>query len=243
MADFGIAKSSSAHSPTTVGIVVKPDYMAPELIHNFQSVDHRADLYSLGAVLYFLLSGRTLFPSGTIEEKVRLHQMGEPTRIEQIRSDLHPAIADLTHRLLAKNPEDRPRSAVEVIETVDSVFGGINGAVNFELPAPNVGQYSFATGQYSAGYETLANETAADHSGHHRPPETGICVVTASSLEFSPWEQIAVSGFEPNGAVLVQSHSQRRRLRYSPSKLRGVVAGMLLVCMIAVGLVVKAVVK
>jgi serine/threonine-protein kinase len=107
IADFGVAKLSSSRSP---------DFLSPELAHRPATADHRADLYSLGAVLYFLLAGRPPFHAGTRDEKIRRHLFSDPVRIESLRPDLPPVLTALIHRMLAKYPEERPASAAEVQE-------------------------------------------------------------------------------------------------------------------------------
>lgn len=100
---------------TRAGTVVgTPDYMAPEQAKDSRSVDHRADLYSLGCTLYFLLSGQPPFPTGTPIEKLLKHQLDAPTPLQALRPAVPTSVAEVIAGLLAKDPDHRPQSAAEV---------------------------------------------------------------------------------------------------------------------------------
>lgn len=95
-------------------VIGTADYMAPEQAVNSSSVDHRADIYSLGCTFYFLLSGKALFEDGTPIEKLLKHQMDEPVNIRQIRPDVPQDVARILHRCLAKKPENRLPSCADI---------------------------------------------------------------------------------------------------------------------------------
>lgn len=90
------------------------DYMAPEQALDAPDLDHRADIYSLGCTLYFALSGRPPFDSGTLAEKILKHQAEPPVGIGLIVQDIPAGLADLCGQMMAKSPLDRPQSAEEV---------------------------------------------------------------------------------------------------------------------------------
>ncbi|MCZ2340594.1 MAG: serine/threonine protein kinase, partial [Bacteroidales bacterium] len=69
------------------------DYVAPEQALDSHSVDIRADIYSLGATFYYLLSNQALFPDGSVAQKLLWHQTREPAPIQSIRPDLPPDLA------------------------------------------------------------------------------------------------------------------------------------------------------
>ncbi len=94
------------------------DYLAPEQAVNSHAVDSRADLYSLGATLYFLLAGCPPFPDGTPQEKVLRKQVVDPPRIERFRPDIPQGFADVIHKLLARNPWDRYRTPIFAAEAL-----------------------------------------------------------------------------------------------------------------------------
>jgi serine/threonine-protein kinase len=99
---------------TRAGTVVgTPDYMAPEQARNSSGVDGRADVYSLGCTLYFLLTGQPPFPEGTPIEKVIKHQLEAPTPVQALRRDVPDSVAVVLAKLLAKRPADRFSCAAE----------------------------------------------------------------------------------------------------------------------------------
>jgi serine/threonine protein kinase len=95
------------------------DYVAPEQVACSHSVDTRADVYALGASLYFLLAGHPPFPQGTISQKLLWHRTKEPTPIRQIRSDVPEGLAAIVARMMAKNPKARYQTCGEVAQELE----------------------------------------------------------------------------------------------------------------------------
>src|SRR5947208_2457223 len=83
------------------------DYVAPEQAVDSSNVDIRADLYSLGATLYYLLAGRTLFPEGRTAQKLVWQQVKDPTPIRRLRPEVPEELAEVVHTMLQKDPADR----------------------------------------------------------------------------------------------------------------------------------------
>ncbi len=94
------------------------DYQAPEQALDAHKVDHRADIYSLGCTLYYMLTGHQPFPEGTPAHKLMAHQMQKPTPISKERPDVPPKLAEFCDRMMAKDPADRFQSATEVAQTL-----------------------------------------------------------------------------------------------------------------------------
>jgi serine/threonine protein kinase len=93
------------------------DYLAPEqAVSNV--VDVRADIYSLGGTLYFMLTGQTPFPDGTIAAKLVAHQTREPRPVESFRPDVPPGLVEVLQKMMAKNAEDRYAEPIEVAEAL-----------------------------------------------------------------------------------------------------------------------------
>jgi tRNA A-37 threonylcarbamoyl transferase component Bud32 len=116
--DFGIAKLSDTFggaSPTTVGAIGTPAYMAPEQWSDSSTVDWRADVYSLGCIVYEMASGRPPFRTSSIAEacEKHLHETPQPLRFHA--PDVPPAIDAFTLRLLSKDPAQRVTST-ELLE-------------------------------------------------------------------------------------------------------------------------------
>src|SRR5262249_35646423 len=117
-------EGDSASALTQEGAVMGTlDYIAPEQALDSHSVDIRADLYSLGCTLYFLLTGKGPFPGGTAAEKLLKHQVHEPVPVEQLRPDVPPAVAAAVRRLMAKRPAERYQTPAEAAEALAGVLG------------------------------------------------------------------------------------------------------------------------
>lgn len=95
------------------GVLGTADYLAPEQALDSHNVDGRADLYSLGCSLYFLLAGHAPFPTGTMAERLVKHQKDEPQSIDEIRDDVPEELEAIRAKLMAKKPRDRYQSAAE----------------------------------------------------------------------------------------------------------------------------------
>jgi len=128
--DFGIAQLLSDNSPRltmrghTVGTVA---YMSPEQAQG-DAVDGRADLYSLGCVLYQLLSGRLPFRSALPSALLMMQVMDQPTPLSALRPDLPAGLTELVSDLMEKDKAARPAGAAEVISRIEAIGGGFRGA-------------------------------------------------------------------------------------------------------------------
>jgi serine/threonine protein kinase len=120
--DFGLARFARETAPllaaplsplalpalTQTGSVMgTPDYIAPEQAADCHTADVRADLYSLGGTLYYLLTGRAPFPQGTVLDKLLAHAEHQPEPLTALRPDLPPEVVRVVGRLLAKDPARR----------------------------------------------------------------------------------------------------------------------------------------
>ncbi|MDB5310604.1 MAG: prkC 41 [Gemmataceae bacterium] len=94
------------------------DYVAPEQAVDSSNVDIRADLYALGATLYFLLAGRPMFPEGRTAQKLVWQQIKDPVPIGRLRPELPPELAGVVHTLLQKRPADRYQTPAQVFEAL-----------------------------------------------------------------------------------------------------------------------------
>ncbi len=124
--DFGLVMAmvseASEPQPGTTGIMGTPLYMAPESFEGSEHVDARTDLYSLGAVAYFLLTGSHLFTGQTMREVCEKHQRANP-EAPSLRLN-RPVSGDLEEFILtclAKAPEKRFQNATSALAAVESL--------------------------------------------------------------------------------------------------------------------------
>lgn len=89
------------------------DYMAPEQTRDAHGVDRRADIYSLGCTLYFLVGGEPPFPGGDMSSKLKRHQEEMPTPLSHKINSLPRGLDELVESMLAKDPAQRPQTAAE----------------------------------------------------------------------------------------------------------------------------------
>jgi serine/threonine-protein kinase len=97
-----------------------PDYLAPERCQGGAG-DIRSDLYSLGAIFYFLLAGRVPFPGGAVADKMRRHQTEEPVPLPLLRKDAPGGIVNLVGKLMAKKPQSRFQTPAELVQALGRV--------------------------------------------------------------------------------------------------------------------------
>ncbi|MCL2744835.1 MAG: serine/threonine protein kinase [Planctomycetaceae bacterium] len=90
------------------------DYLAPEQALDSHKVDARADIYALGGVLYFCLTGHAPFPDGSVSTRLLAHQQKEPPSVLLDRPDTPPDLVALCQKMMSKKPEKRQQSALEV---------------------------------------------------------------------------------------------------------------------------------
>ncbi|MDP1563411.1 MAG: serine/threonine-protein kinase [Pirellulaceae bacterium] len=125
--DFGLVHldgwQEEAMELTTVGQLVGTlDYMAPEQADKATAVDHRSDIYALGATLFRLLCGRAPYAASLYQsplEKIRLLAMTKPPRIESLRPDLPAELASVINQCLERDPGNRPPSGVHLAEALE----------------------------------------------------------------------------------------------------------------------------
>jgi serine/threonine protein kinase/tetratricopeptide (TPR) repeat protein len=127
--DFGIARlghdAGVTSRLTSTGIAVgTPHYMSPEQIGGGDDVDHRADLYSLGCVLYELATGAPPFDTGDSWAILLAHRDTVPEPPRSHRPDLPAELERLVQDLLAKDPDARPQNAADVAGRLKAMTRG-----------------------------------------------------------------------------------------------------------------------
>jgi serine/threonine-protein kinase len=118
IADFGLARLLNPRGDTIQlqpgTFMGTPDYVSPEQCQDVHAVDIRSDLYSLGCTFYHALTGQPPYAGATLVEKLIQHAITPPPFAEQYRPDLPPALSALLRRLMAKDPEDRFQTPIEL---------------------------------------------------------------------------------------------------------------------------------
>ena len=119
--DFGIAKAAQAATAaqlTTEGMILgTPQYMSPEQATG-DPVDGRSDIYSLGIVLYQMLTGGPPFDGDSSARIIAMQISAEPPDVRRIRGDISPQLAAVLARMLAKDPASRYQTASEASRAV-----------------------------------------------------------------------------------------------------------------------------
>jgi tRNA A-37 threonylcarbamoyl transferase component Bud32/tetratricopeptide (TPR) repeat protein len=131
--DFGVAKAVSeatgAHKLTTEGVALgTPAYMSPEQAAADKHIDHRADIYAVGALAYELLTGRPPFTGNTPQEVLSAQVTQAPEPVTKHRATVPPALAQVVMKCLEKKAADRWQTAEELLPQLEALAtpsGGI----------------------------------------------------------------------------------------------------------------------
>jgi serine/threonine protein kinase len=109
--DFGIAKSAATQQVTQAGVVKgKVGYMAPEQA-NFGTVDHRADIFSVGVILWEEIAGRRLIDPRAVVDAMATRIAGNDTKIEEVVPDIDPTLRAIVEKSIAHRVTDRYETA------------------------------------------------------------------------------------------------------------------------------------
>jgi tRNA A-37 threonylcarbamoyl transferase component Bud32 len=124
--DFGLAgfteSTEGAGAITQVGQVLgTPDFIAPEQSRDSHTADIRADIYSLGCCLYFMLAGHPPFTGSSALEKIMAHLERQPAPLQDIRKDVPDVLVQILAKMMAKEPSQRFQTPAEVTEALASV--------------------------------------------------------------------------------------------------------------------------
>ena len=163
VADFGVAKAVSAATGTdkltTAGVALgTPAYMSPEQATGDAHIDHRADIYALGAMAYELLSGRTPFTAATPQAVLAAHVTEEADPVRRYRKNVSVELEAVVMKCLAKRPADRWQTVDEILPYLDASItpsGGLT-PTDVRLPAVSLPLMSRRTMLTVAGAVVLA---------------------------------------------------------------------------------------
>jgi serine/threonine protein kinase/tetratricopeptide (TPR) repeat protein len=138
--DFGVARVTGLTNSTmtrTGALIGTPGYMAPEQARGEKELDARADLFSLGSVLFQCLTGKPPFSGTNIMAVLAKILLEEAPRVRELRPEVPASLDDLIARLLAKDPNGRPRDVEEVGALLSAISFGDLQADSPYFPAPS----------------------------------------------------------------------------------------------------------
>jgi serine/threonine protein kinase len=184
--DFGIAKLTKGDAggkATRTDIVLgTPLYMSPEQCRGAGAVDHRADIYSLGCILFEMLCGRLPFVYPWAGELIAAHLHEAPPPPRSLEPSIPPAIEAITLRALSKKPDDRQQSMDQLVAELDAFItsdsswpsAGIGSGPPLPAPGPSARPQAILA-------PTLPSDPPPGATNEDRPPSSTV-IVTADDL-------------------------------------------------------------
>lgn len=152
------------------------DYLSPEQATDSSNVDTRADIYSLGATLYFVYTGHPPLEAGTLRERLMQLQKVDPPHLSLLRPDLPSGLCEQIHRMLAKAPGDRPQTPAAAADAL----------------AP----YAHTTPSFPAKLFKHQRCTLSDTSGQPTPP-SGTVLPATNAIDEPTTEHHVVAMLPP----------------------------------------------
>lgn len=226
--DFGVAKALAAtrgagqEKPadvtalTSMGVALgTPAYMSPEQAVADPSVDHRADIYSLGVVAYEMLTGESPYDAKTPQQLLAAHVTQPARPIASRRPDLPPVLSEIVMRCLAKAPGDRWATASDLVDALEGI--GTPSAGTAPYDAITVAKRTFR--QWHPGRVAMAHLAVS-------VVVTAIAYGLTRLLSLPDWVWWAVGGVMLVGIVpmLLASRNERRRAHATMTGMHAAIA-------------------
>ncbi|MFM8322821.1 MAG: protein kinase domain-containing protein, partial [Chloroflexota bacterium] len=135
LSDFGIARLVESGSATLTGesILGTPAYMSPEQVQGDKAIDGRSDLYSLGVLIYQMLTGQVPYQADTPAKVMMMHVLQPVPALRHAMPEMPEEVEAVLSRSMAKNPEERYASASELSAALETAIRG--GAPGIAVPA------------------------------------------------------------------------------------------------------------
>jgi serine/threonine-protein kinase len=156
LADLGLAREVTDRRAARQekGLALgTPYYMAPEQIEAREDVDTRADIYSLGATLYHMVTGRPPFPGATVDEIFDAHLEQELTPPDHLNSSISPGLSLLIQCMMARDPHKRYQTPDQLIGDLERVLAGEPAELARELLAGGEEDLEFVEEERERGKE------------------------------------------------------------------------------------------
>lgn len=181
--DFGISKvldtSDRAEKLTAMGMIVgTPEYMSPEQAAGI-SVDKRTDIYSLGVIMYEMLTGRLPFLADNAIRILMMHQTEKPTKPRDINPEIHLSFEQIILKCMEKRPEDRFQDMSEITQALTQIF---STAARAAEPRKTI---SFSVQRVPGSYEQTP-QIVADESGERSSTPS------SATIQYNPVEVTAI---------------------------------------------------
>ncbi|MEW4564145.1 serine/threonine-protein kinase [Bremerella sp. JC770] len=198
-----------AHEENVLGTA---DYLAPEQAVNSHKVDHRADIYSLGCSLYYLLAGHPPFPEGSLAQRIAKHQSVMPDPVKKSRPNCPPSLQRICEKMIAKQPEDRFTNASEVAAE-------LRAWMESRGKEPTHADEKLGSAILSTAAQEAANRSRAAHqSNHQQGGGTGSSYEVDDLLPPDMRDSPSSSNFDPAVGDTVADRSNDTSQRPNPTR-------------------------
>ncbi len=158
--DMGLARIESSDDGLTATeqVMGTVDYMSPEQAANTKGADGRADIYSLGCTLWFLLTGKKAYDGDTMIARLMAHREAPLPSLVKTRDDAPWALEQALHKMLAKRPQDRFQSMDEVVAALEPFSGGGSSKAGM---GSSIGMGKQADAELAAFFQNVGPKAAA----------------------------------------------------------------------------------
>ncbi|WP_020473326.1 serine/threonine protein kinase [Zavarzinella formosa] len=184
------------------------DYLAPEQAIDSHSVDGRADIYSLGATFYYMMTGQPPFAEGSVAQKLLWHQTRSPKPVTEYRKDMAPELVRVLEKMMAKKPDDRYESPMALADALlPFTQTPIGPPPDEEMPTLSAAAMNGVGGSSTVTASSRTMVTSAP-----RTPATG----TGSDRLRASTASIGGSGSGSNGSAVADADTQKSAKKPPP---------------------------
>jgi serine/threonine protein kinase len=190
--DLGVARLNTADVAATAGGITQTgtvlgsvNYMSPEQAVDSSRIDCRADIYSLGATLYFLLTGRPPYQAQTMMAVLLKHRDAPIPALAEAGTDIPAALEGVFRRMLAKAPADRYQTMAEVITALEAVEASLGQKVPTPSLAPRADKPgpSSSPGQHPETIVEVVAEATDQTIDQKRPSTFAASILKVALIE------------------------------------------------------------